>query len=495
MLAGAKADGAQVSQGAESCVVEGEFETPEGLRIIRRVIYSSGRSRSFIDDCPVQLPELAELGGRLFDIHSQHQSLLLNDRQFQLELLDRFTGAESLRSECRSTWDALCKCRRELDEARSRLGRSKAEADYDSAQLSELEAAGLKGDELPGLEAEQRTLGNAGQILEQLASASASLSGADGNTLSEGLRSARKALSHLESFLPGMTELADRIESARIELDDISAEIESAAERIDASPERLEQVEARLSLLYRLMHKHGCMTEEELIAVRESFRGKVSGSEGLEEQCAELEARMRELEASHGSICSRLHELRSGGAKAFAEEVTGKLRYLELERARFEVALEPASPGAAGADGICFKFSADGSRSIEISKCASGGELSRIMLSLKAIMARFSGMPTLIFDEIDAGVSGSVADKMGRMICEMGRTMQVFSITHLPQVAAKGNAHYVVSKSYDPDSGRTHSSIRAVEGEERREEIARLLSGETITAEALANAGVLLGTN
>ena len=495
LLAGAKADASMVSEGAESCVVEGEFDTPEGLRIIRRVIYSSGRSRSFIDDCPVQLPELAELGGRLFDIHSQHQSLLLTDKGFQLELLDRFIGAEQPLAQCRSTWDELCRCRRELEELRTKLNRSRAEADYDEAQLRELESASLREGELEELEAEQLTLGNAEQILEQLGAASALLSGDEGSSPSGQIRNAGKTLAHLDKYLPGMSELAERLDSVRIELDDISAEVESAASRIESSPGRLEQVENRLSLLYRLMQKHGCRTCEELIAVRESYRGKVSGGEGMEEQCAELEQKLASLQKAHDGLCASLHSLRIGGAKDFAGEVTAKLKYLELERAVFEVSVEPGAPGANGADSISFRFSADGSRSIDIAKCASGGELSRIMLSLKAMMARFSGMPTLIFDEIDTGVSGSVADKMGRMICEMGRSMQVFSITHLPQVAAKGNAHYVVSKSYDPGTGRTRSSIRLVEGEERQGEIARLLSGETITAEALANAGALLKGN
>ena len=195
---------------------------------------------------------------------------------------------------------------------------------------------------------------------------------------------------------------------------------------------------------------------------------------------------------SHSRRTTRAARRRSAAAPRFAAEVEGYLRFLELERASFTVELDATEPGATGSDGICFKFAADGRAGVDVAKCASGGEISRIMLSLKAMMARFEGMPTLIFDEIDSGVSGSVADKMGSMICEMGSSMQVISITHLPQVAAKGSAHFVVSKSLG-DDGRTRSGIARVEGEDRVREIARLLSGASITPEALANARSLLG--
>ncbi|MBO4743102.1 MAG: DNA repair protein RecN [Bacteroidales bacterium] len=492
LLAGDKADASLISQGAETCVVEGEFDTPEGLRIIRRVLYSSGRSRSFIDDCPVQLQELTELGARLFDIHSQHQSLLLTDRQFQLSLLDNYAGSTGLAAQCRSEWDSLTRCRSRLQAARQNLARSNAEADYNSAQYDELQAAALRDGELEELEEEQLALGNAEEILERLGTARDLMYGASGTPINDLLQQARKSLEHAGKFLPDVQELAARIDSARIELDDILSEIDSAAGRIDASPRRLEQVEQRLGLLYRLMTKHGCNSVAGLIEARERFGKAVEGTSDLQEECSELESEEMRLEKSHSAMCRELHGMRDKARKDFAGEVTGHLRYLEMERATFEVGLQETAPGPSGSDSVSFLFSADGLASTEVSKCASGGELSRIMLSLKALMARFKGMPTLIFDEIDAGVSGSVAAKMGQMICRMAQTMQVFSITHLPQVAAKGSAHYVVSKTYDPQSGRTSSGIARVEGAEREREIARLLSGESITAEALANARALM---
>ena len=492
LLAGDKADASLISQGAETCVVEGEFQTPEGLRIIRRVLYSSGRSRSFIDDCPVQLQELAELGARLFDIHSQHQSLLLNDRQFQLGLLDSYAGASDTVVACRKAWESLSRCRARLQEARSALERSNAEAGYNASQFQELDAAALRDGELEELEEEQLALGNAEEILERLGTARDCLCGAGGPALRDLMQQARKGLEQAGKFLPEMTELAARIDSARIELDDIIGEIDTAADRIDSSPRRLEQVEQRLSLLYRLMTKHGCNSVAGLLEARERFCQAVDGNSDLEQECKDLEAEQTRLLAAHEALCKDLHALRAKACKAFSEEVTGHLRYLELERAAFGVDIKAAAPGPSGSDSVSFMFASDGRRMEDLAKCASGGEISRIMLSLKALMARFKGMPTLIFDEIDAGVSGSVAAKMGQMICRMGETMQVFSITHLPQVAAKGKAHYVVSKQFNAADGRSTSGIARVEGAERETEIARLLSGESITAEAMANARALL---
>lgn len=492
LLAGDKADPGVIGGGAETCVVEGEFDTPEGLRIIRRVIYSSGRSRSFIDDCPVQLQELSELCAQLVDIHSQHRSLLLTDKQFQLSLLDHYAGCGSAADECRKHFREAASCARELEEARASLERNRSEHDYNDAQFRELEAASLHEGELESLEEEQKALANAEEIRERLSEALQLWQPAGMDGMGASLIQARKSLEHAGRYLPAMQELGGRLESARIELEDIFASVEDAAARSSDPGRRLEEVEERLSLLYRLMRKHGCNSTEELIQVRERYSATVSGGEELEEECRRLEKQLEGLRKAHLDDCRRLHEARSAAAPRFAAEVEGYLRFLELDRARFEVELSAAAPGSSGSDAVCFKFAADGGSGTDVAKCASGGEISRIMLSLKAMMARFEGMPTLIFDEIDSGVSGSVADKMGSMICEMGKNMQVISITHLPQVAAKGDAHFVVSKSTG-DDGRTRSGIARVEGEGRVREIARLLSGASITPEALANARSLLG--
>lgn len=492
LLSGGKADPSLISEGAESCVVEGEFDTPEGLRIIRRVLYSTGRSRSFIDDCPAQAGELAALSESLFDIHSQHRSLLLTDKAFQLSLLDHYALLDSQRAECSRLWRELGAARSELEKVRAQLRRSKAERDYNEAQYQELQAAALKEGELAELEEEQRSLANAEEIHERLSFALGCFNPPSQTGVSEALKDARRSLEHASKYMSGMLELGERIESARIELEDIFDEVERSAGLIDCSGERLEAVEQRLSLLYRLMHKHSCNDIEGLMEVRDRYNSELNGTEELEESCSALEARIDSLEKEWEAVCRVLSESRKEAAPRFAHEVQEHLHFLELERASFSIQVLPALASSCGTDSVSFLFSADGSKEADVAKCASGGEISRIMLSLKALMAKFKGMPTLIFDEIDSGVSGSVADKMGKMICEMGLTMQVFSITHLPQVAAKGSAHYLVSKQFNPSSGRSTTGIKLLEGEDRVMEIARLLSGESITAEAIANARSLM---
>ncbi|MBQ7623358.1 MAG: DNA repair protein RecN [Bacteroidales bacterium] len=490
LLGGGRADASLIGGGAGSCVVEAEFDTPEGLRIIRRVLYASGRSRCFIDDCPASLPELSELCSRLIDIHSQHQSLLLTDRQYQLSVIDRYASDGTLLEDCSRSWKELCALKAEKEELAERLRRSVAEKEYNEAQYRELSAAGLKEDELQELEEEQKALANAGEIRERLSRAAAAFAPPGQTEIVESLTEARRQLEHAASFIPRLAELAGRVESARLELDDVYSELSSEAEKTDNPEVRLAEVDERLSLLYRLLRKHGVREVSELIAIRDKFGESVSDAESLDGRLEELDARIAKAEAAHEKLCADLHEARSAASARLAGEITASLHYLELEKASFKAELSKAEPGATGADAAVFLFSASGGRGVELGKCASGGELSRIMLGLKAALARFEGMPTLVFDEIDTGVSGSVADKMGSMICRMGDTSQVIAITHLPQVAAKGKAHFVVTK--ESGEGRDATGIRRVEGEERVGEIARLLSGAEVTKEAIANARTLI---
>lgn len=512
LVSGAKADAGMISEGADNCVVEAEFDTDasdagiralldenevewdDGHLIVRRVVNASGRSRSFINDCPVQVQVLAELSSRLVDIHSQHQSLLLTDRNFQLSILDHFAGNAGSVAECRESWSRCQGLRKELEAAKARLSRLEAERGYNDAQYRELEAAALKDGELEDLEEEQKALANAEQIKECLTKAAGAFDPEEAGgaqSMASALKEASRQLSHAAKFIPSLEELCRRIDSARIEIEDISGEIEDINARTIVSDERLAIVDDRLSMLYSLLTKHGCRTVAELIEVRDRYSEALFDSDSLVENVSQLEGELKKASAAHTAICKSLSVSRSKAAPGFSKAILDSLRFLELDRSAFIVELEPCAEGPSGADAISFRFSASGSNPVDVAKCASGGEISRIMLSLKAMMAKFVGMPTLIFDEIDTGVSGSVADRMGSMICDMGKDMQVFSITHLPQVAAKGDAHYVVSKSYD-ESGRATSSIRQVDGEERIAEVARLLSGSTVTPEAIANAKALI---
>ena len=509
LLSGARADASVIAEGADSCVVEAEFagrdetlsallseadleQDPDGRLLIRRVVSRSGRSRSFINDCPVQVGLLQEVAARLVDIHSQHKSLLLTDPHFQLSVLDHFAGNNGHLTECRAAWRSVQQLRSEIARERERFAHMQADHDYNEAQWRQLEDARLVPGELESLEEEQRSLANAEQIKEALGGSLALLH-AKGETpgMSAALKDAARRLSSVAKYLPAVSGLQERLDSVRIELDDIDAELESLDGRIDLSPARLEAVEDRMSKLYSLLKKHHCQTIDELIAVRERYAEALSGSEASEDRIRELEKALEAAEGRYHTVCAELTKARCTAAPSFAAAITESLHFLELDRAVFDVAVSAAPESATGSDRVSYLFSATGRDPQDVAKCASGGELSRIMLCLKEMMAKFVGMPTLIFDEIDTGVSGSVADKMGRMICAMGRDMQVFSITHLPQVAAKGDAHFVVTKSVQPD-GRTVSSISEVQGEERVTEIARLLSGATITPAAVANAKALL---
>ncbi len=508
LLAGARADASQIAEGADSCVVEalfsGEDETlgkwlseadveeDGGRLLIRRVLSRSGRSRCFINDCPVPVSLLQEVAARLVDIHSQHKSLLLSDARFQLSVLDHFAGNAEALAQCRSAWQRLQDLRSRLAAERDRLSRMLADKDYNEAQWRQLDEAKIVPDELEALEEEHRSLAHAEQIKEGLERSLALMEDGGGAPgVAAALKEAGRQLERIAAFVPAAGAWQERLGSARLEIEDIQAEIESLDSRIDLSPARLEAVEDRMSRLYSLLKKHGCSTLAELVDVRERYAGMLVDSSVVEHEIAALEKSAEEAEGRYLGFCASLTKARCEAAPRFAAAITESLRFLELDRAVFEVRIGAAPQGASGSDRVSFLFSATGREPVDVAKCASGGELSRIMLSLKAMMARYIGMPTLIFDEIDSGVSGSVADKMGRVICTMGREMQVIAITHLPQVAAKGDAHFVVTRQDLPD-GRTRSTVREVRDEQRVREIARLLSGATITEAAVANARVLL---
>lgn len=509
LVLGAKGDASLVGEADGNCVVEASFEIGddpqtreiveaqgldwnEGQLTLRRVLGRSGRTRSFLNDEPVTLPVLTALSDRLLDIHSQHQTLLLGDRSFQLQMLDHFAGNSDLLSLSRACWQQLGSLRTRYREVTEKLRRLALEKDFNEALYAQLEAAHLRDGELEELESEQKQLANAEEIKAGLYAVSALFAGDEERaSLDSQLKEAARQLSRMARWLDKAGMLADRLESARLELDDILSEVSDLEEAVDVSPERLEAVEARMSLLYDLMKKHGVQTVAALLARQDELSEALYDATALEEERDTLDRQIQSAETEHVRLCQQLHAARTAAAQPFAEAVCEKLRFLELDRAVFSVELSEVDPGATGRDAAAFLFSATGRNPVDVARCASGGELSRIMLSLKAMMARYTQMPTLVFDEIDTGVSGSVADKMGSMICEMGRDMQVFAITHLPQVAAKGDAHYLVTKTVD-DDGRAVTRIEKLTGESRVLEIARMLSGAAVTVEAVANAESLL---
>ncbi len=512
LVTGSKAEASMVSEGAENCVVEAEFEGidealkpileenevewEEGHLIIRRVVNRSGRSRSFVNDCPVPVSVLQNISSHLIDVHSQHQTMILSDKSFQLDILDHFAGNMELRGECARLWRELSSRKSELSALETRLKNIAGEKDYNETQYRQLEAANLREGELAELEEEQKQLANAEEIKTGLSAVENLYSSSTDDSISidQSLKEASRVLGRLGRYLPSATDLSERVDSCRRELDDVFSEISSVNSRIDLSQSRLEEVENRMSMLYGLLQKHSCLDESELIALRDKLSETLFDSTQLEEKREELIKAVAALGNELEKVADRLHKSRSKVVGDFAGSITDSIRGLELPYAVFEVELLDVPVSAAGKDSVAFRFSAVGKNPVDVAKCASGGEMSRIMLALKAMMAKFTNMPTMIFDEIDTGVSGSVADRMGSMICDMGNDMQVFAITHLPQVAAKGTAHYLVSKEIDAAASTAISRIIRLSDDERVQEIARMLSGSVLTDAAVANAKSLLNS-
>lgn len=509
LLLGARADLSVLGDPSKNCVVEAEFSVspgpqleevfsaediaPSGEIVLRRVITPSGRSRSFLNDEPVGVRTLSRLSAFLVDIHSQHQHLRLADPAFLLSVVDMYADNSSLVMACQAAHREYIGLLRDVSVLEARVDAARRDRDYRQYQFDELTAAALRPAEAEELEQEVKALSSAEEIRSLLADVLQRIAPEEGSLVSgmkEAVRSLDKAASRIESY----AALRDRLDSCRLELKDILEEVSSSADAVVVSPERLEAAEQRLSFLWKLMEKHGCRNVEELVQLRDSVGASLdSDSTDAEELSRTRElaeaARVRFMDA-----CARLSESRKTAAIPLSEALQKAVRSLEMPRASISVEVSPASaPDASGADRVRFLFSSSaGHPSDDLGKVASGGELSRVMLCIKAMMAGYVPMATMVFDEIDTGVSGSVADKMGAVLEGMGRSMQVLAITHLPQVASKGGAHLLVSKHFT-DSGRALTKMAFLDQEGRVREIARLLSGSEVTEAALGNARALLG--
>lgn len=516
LIMGAKADAAMVSEGADNCVVEAEFvvgsdnqelrsllednevEWNDESVIIRRVVSRSGRSRAFVNDSPVSVQVLQDMSSHLIDIHSQHQTLLLSDRRFQLGILDYFAASSESCDRCADLWKRINVLKSQLADLDARIAGIESEREYNQAQFRQLESASLRVGELAELEEEQRTLANAEEIKSGLCTVENIFSNNgqtdDSQSLDSSLKEAERMLSRLSRFVPSASSLAERVASCRVELDDVLSEVSDINSAIEMSASRLEEVEGRMSLIYGLLQKHGCADEAGLIALRDSLSETLADSDLLQDKRNGLILQLSDLETQLRTEAEHLHDARQKAIAPFAKDMTDSIRSMELPHAVFEVELIPVQLGPSGYDSVQFRFSSSGGNAVDVARCASGGEMSRIMLAMKAMKARYAKMPTMVFDEIDTGVSGSVADRMGAVICEMGRYMQVFAITHLPQVAAKGSAHYLVSKDVDPTTFKAVSHIERLSDEQRVLEVARMLSGSVMTDAAVANARELLNS-
>ena len=491
LLMGGKAEASQLKDQSKNCVVEAVFQTAEGEKILRRVIAPSMRSRFFIDDEPVSVGDMEAAASALLDVHAQHNHLLLYNKDFQLGVLDGYSSNGMLLSSYKEEYEKVKELKSELSGVEKKIERAKEESALREKELRLLRSAALQEGQTEALEKEQLQLENAQQIIESCSGATNLLEGGEGS-VTQNIKEAIRLIEKSSNFAPKLEELAKRLESCRIECKDVASDVERVLSSISLSPERLAQVEEKLSAIYSLLKRFNLTTESELIALRDKLEDESESTERLEELKEKLEAEIKEHTKERNALAAKLSRRRKEGAVKLEMLLTKEIRSLEMPVAVFKAEVESAEDYTSnGADRVRFLFSANGDEKlVELQKVASGGELSRIMLCIKKVMAGYRGMPTLFFDEIDVGVSGSIADKVGQLLDAMGEKMQILAITHLPQVASKGKAHLLVTKELE--KGGARSAFTFIKGKERVMEIARLLSGEKTTPQAVANAKVLL---
>ena len=508
LLLGQRADVKSIRQGAAKCVIEARFEIAGyGMRpffeeneleyedecILRREVYASGKSRAFINDTPASLVQMKELGEQLIDVHSQHQNLLLNKEGFQLNVLDILAHDEEELNNYQSLHREWKQVQQDLEDLIVLAEQNKADEDYIRFQLEQLEDAQLAAGEQEELELEADTLSHAEEIKAGLFRAGQVMNSDEGGLLSA-LKECLNTMLGLQKVYPSAGELAERLESSYIELKDISQEVSGKEEEIEFNPVRLEEVNDRLNLIHTLQQKHRVTTVDELLALADDYAAKLANITSSDEQIEELKVRSEALYSKVKKQAAVLTKLRTAAAREVEKQMAARLIPLGMPNVRFRVEIGARKePGVHGADTVNFLFSANKNGALQsISSVASGGEIARVMLSVKAMIAGAVKLPTIVFDEIDTGVSGEIADRMADIMQEMGDSdRQVISITHLPQIAARGRAHYKVYKQ--DNETETNSHIRRLADEERIEEIAHMLSGATLTDAALNNAKALLG--
>lgn len=508
LLLGQRADLKAIKSGANKCIVEArfgvspyhleEFFTENDLEydaeecILRRELYASGKSRAFINDSPASLVQMKELGEKLIDVHSQHQNLLLNREDFQMNVLDILAKDEEELEAYRNLYSAYRKVSVELDKFMNQAEKSRQDEDYIRFQVEQLEEANLQSGEQEELEEEAETLSHAEDIKGGLYKVDQLIASDETNLLSV-VKECMQTLQSVSKVYTPAQEWINRLDSCYIELKDLSHEIASAGERIEFNPTRLDEVNERLNLIYSLQQKHHVSSLEELLEVASDYWEKLDAITSFDDRIEELTQQKQVLYTQVLEQAKILSKLRTNAGKEIEKQMQTYLVPLGMPNVRFVVELTRRDePNAKGMDNVTFLFSANKNGALQqVASIASGGEIARVMLSLKAMIAGAVKLPTIIFDEIDTGVSGSIAEKMALIMQEMGKAdRQVISITHLPQIAARGSVHYKVYKE-DTETG-TNSYIRQLNQEERINEIANMLSGATLTEAALNNAKALL---
>lgn len=480
------------SYNLQSFFEENDLEYDAHECIIRREIAPSGKSRAFINDTPVTVAQLKTLGDALIDIHSQHQNLLIADSAFQLRLVDVLAHNEKER-EAYSEVHARCnRLDTRLEDARRSIAEAQADEDYIRFQYAQLLEARLIAGEQEALEAEHERLEHAGDIKQLLFELDALLEGEQGGIL-PALNVAVSRTRSLTGFFPEAQQLLERIESAYIDIKDINETYAGWNDTLNIDPDRRTWVEERLDTIYTLQQKHHVKSVDELIALRDQYAQRLAGIDNSDAEIAAIEAELKEARTERVKCAEVLTATRRTQAEQLSQQLAQELRPLGMPHVRVSVDLEPCDYNKWGAEQIVIRFSANKNQPMQpVSAVASGGEISRLMLCIKSLVAHALALPTIIFDEIDTGVSGDIAARMGAIMKRMSRYMQVIAITHLPQVAATGHTHYRVYKDNEGDV--THTHLLQLSAHERVEEIARMLSGTTLTEAALNNARALLTT-
>ena len=508
LLLGQRADSKVLYDSSRKCIVEALFDTsslnikelfdendvdynPDGMVILRREILPSAKSRAFVNDTPVQLPFLRQLGLSLIDIHSQHATLLLADGAFQTSLLDSIADNHALLDDYRSCYNNYTSLKRQLEQLTATEQQNRKEYGYNKFLFDELEKASLTDGEQEELEQEASLLGNAENIKQALAQAFELADGEESSAIGL-LNSAKSLLSKVSGCHNEIDSLHQRLESTLIELRDIAASLESLNEEITFSPERQEQIEERLDSIYRLQKKHNVDSIAALLEIQHSLDSKLGEAGSIDQQIHEtmeaIDKSFKQLQGKADSLAKR----RLKAAQEFEQQIAPLLADLGLANARIKASVETGLDyGPTGNNKVTILFNANkGGELRELSKVASGGEMSRLMLAVKALTSRSKLLPTIIFDEIDSGISGDISVKVGRIMQRMASSMQVIAITHLPQIAARASQHYKVYK--DDTDDKTASNIRLLDDEQRQYEIAVMLSSEPPSNAALQTASELM---
>jgi len=508
LLLGNRADTSVLKNKETGCVVEGTFSIQsynlqlffekndldyEESTTIRRQIANNGKSRAFINEIPVNLKLLKEFSLHLIDIHSQHENLNLSDSIFQTKVLDSIAGNNKLLNECATSFKEFTTAREHYDQLVESSQRLKEEQDYIRFQVDQLKSANLKKGELQEMEIEIKQLTHAEEIKMGLSATDNALNNDTTSAVSL-LTEAENTLTKIANYNPSIEKLAERLASSLIEIKDITQEVSQLFDKQELDPERIKQVQERLDLLYSLLQKHHCQTEGELIEVFQAFNTKLESIDNYEEELHKSKQVLENKKQRYAEAAEKIHVSRETVIPMLESTTIDLLTKLGIPRAQFSVEIDLSNtPSPTGSDKVNFLFSANTAMPLqEVGKVASGGELSRLMLAIKAQMATAAELPTIVFDEIDTGISGEVAHKMGEIIEEMAQAMQVINITHLPQIASKGIHHWVVYKQND--ATRSITQIKKISGEERIVEIAKMLSGQQLTEASMQNARELLKT-